>query len=226
MSPELTILRFLKSNLQIRFVYPVHFKMLLEMDDATIEKTLAELVAVGIIETFRHPLHGTVYINPFSEPTVYECAMHIIPASYVSLETALSNYGVLSQCTFAYTLVTTYEDLEVMVYNQLIEYNKIPHFMFWGYEKDKDGVKVAEPEKAFVDWLYVRGLRQKWPFERICSMMDDMYLTDDDFSLEKVREYIREIEDKELSSRLLKLFEGALEDVFEKNKNNPLSKIL
>lgn len=227
MSPELTILKFFKSDLTRRFVYPAHFRMFLELDDATIEKSLNELVAAGIIDTFQHPLHGTVYINPFSRPTVYECAMHIIPASYVSLETVLSNCGILSQCTFAYTLVTTYRDTEVIVYNQLVEYNKIPHFMFWGYEKDANGVKIAEPEKAFVDWLYVRGLRQKWPFTRICSMMDDMYLMDeDDFSLDKVREYIKEIENKDLSNRLLRLFEVALKDVIEKNKNNPFSKIL
>ncbi|WAM37002.1 hypothetical protein OTK01_000817 [Caldicellulosiruptor acetigenus] len=112
------------------------------------------------------------------------------------------------------------------ILNQFVEYNKIPRFMFWGYGKGTDGVNYAEPEKAFVDWLYVRGLRQKWPFERICSMMEDMYLTDEDFSLDKVREYIKEIENKDLSSRLLKLFEDALKDVFEKNKNNPFSKIL
>lgn len=112
------------------------------------------------------------------------------------------------------------------ILNQFVEYTKIPRFMFWGYEKGTDVVNYAEPEKAFVDWLYVRGLHQKWPFERICSMMDDMYLTDEDFSLDKVREYIKEIENKDLSSRLLKLFEDALKDVFEKNKNNPFSKIL
>lgn len=76
--------------------------------------------------------------------------------------------------------------------------------MFWGYEKGIDGVNYVEYEKVFVDWLYVCGLCQKWFFERICFVMDDMYLIDEDFSLDKVREYIKEIENKDLSSRFIR----------------------
>ncbi|KFI34528.1 hypothetical protein HY00_01050 [Peptococcaceae bacterium SCADC1_2_3] len=48
--------------------------------------------------------------------------------------------------------------------------------LFWGYYT-RDGVNIAYPEKAFLDLLYIRHLKNgEMSEERLFSMWDDMYL--------------------------------------------------
>lgn len=92
-------------------------------------------------------------IDPiFLAPKIYQ-------PSYVSLETALSYYGIIPEAVFTTTSVTTRKTKEF--HHSLFgkfSYQKIKRNAFGGFETfNKNGFsyKLALPEKAIVDFLYL-----------------------------------------------------------------------
>lgn len=79
--------------------------------------------------------------------------------SYVSLESALSRYGILSQFPFVITSVTSTRNITIEN-DKTYEYAHIAPSLFDGYIKENDYL-IATPEKALFDGLYFmsKGLR-------------------------------------------------------------------
>lgn len=156
---------------------------LTELRKEVLQVELARLVSSGTVE---RTARGW-YSNPFHPPTPEETAMVLRFPSYISMEYALSFHNVLSQTTFAMTLITTKNPY---TYNQekwTFEYHQITNRLFWGFEK-KDTFYMADPEKAILDLIYIRSVRNKEiDTEGICSFLDDMYL--DDLDKDTVRAY-------------------------------------
>ena len=96
--------------------------------------------------------------------------------SYLSLEYALSRYGILSQNVFTITLVTTKLPYTYRTGDSILEYHQIKRALFRGYVQE-GSVLVAEPEKALLDLIYIRYVRGKKIEKRsLDSLIDDMYL--------------------------------------------------
>lgn len=78
---------------------------------------------------------------------------------YLSFESALNEYGILSQIPYVLTFATTNKAKKIALGNQRIEYRQVKKDLFFGY-KLKNGVFIALPEKALCDQLYFisRGL--------------------------------------------------------------------
>jgi len=116
------------------------------------------------------------YANPFSQPTGEEVAMVLRVPSYLSLESALSRQGVLSQRPYTMTLVTTQSPYTFHTEKRSYEYHQIRKSLFWGYEQEQ-GVNIGFPEKALLDLLYIRGVRTKeFTINGFRSFLDDMDL--------------------------------------------------
>lgn len=81
--------------------------------------------------------------------------------SYVSFESALSFYGVLSQFPLEITSVTVKLPRKKEFDGHVFGYYRIQRNLFWGYLK-RDGYLIAEPEKAFLDQAYLatKGLKK------------------------------------------------------------------
>ena len=78
--------------------------------------------------------------------------------SYVSLETALSFYGIIPEAVFTVTSVTTRKTKEFKTPLGNFSYQKIKVAAFGGFEtKKQDGISfnLALPEKALVDFFYL-----------------------------------------------------------------------
>ena len=101
------------------------------------------------------------YIFPENIKNDFEIANIITSPSYVSLESALSYYGILSQFPYLITSVTLLRSSKMDYKGKEFEYTHISEGMFWGFEK-KDGFLIASPEKALIDTLYLasKGLRK------------------------------------------------------------------
>lgn len=87
-------------------------------------------------------------------------ASRIYPPSYVSLETALSYYGIIPEAVFSVTSVTSRKTEEFSTKFGKFSFRKIKKEAFGGFEvwKDKEsGVSfnLALPEKALVDFFYL-----------------------------------------------------------------------
>lgn len=77
--------------------------------------------------------------------------------SYLSLEYALGNFGILNQKAHTYTFVTTKKSKKTTLLNQQVVYQQIKQDLFFGYQKINN-LYIALPEKALLDQLYFVSL--------------------------------------------------------------------
>ena len=83
----------------------------------------------------------------------------IVPRSYISLDSALLDWGVSSQSPVGLTCVTSSQPRTIKTASIVIEFRKVNEDLFWGFvdRKSRYGVyKIAEAEKALLDWVYLR----------------------------------------------------------------------
>ena len=88
-----------------------------------------------------------------SNPSEFEIANFLYQPSYISLETALSFYGILAQFVYSITSITTQKTQKFIVSDKEYTYSQIKKDFYWGYVK-KDNFLIASPEKALLDALY------------------------------------------------------------------------
>lgn len=91
---------------------------------------------------------GKAKINDFS------LASFLYPPSYVSFETALNFYNILSQFPYEITSATLKKPIQKTILDKSFSYIHIQKGLFWGYEK-RNNFLVATPEKALLDQLYL-----------------------------------------------------------------------
>ena len=78
---------------------------------------------------------------------------HQVFPSYLSFESALARFGILSQVPRSLTFATTRRPRQLKLAAGEIEYRRLKPDLFFGYELS-DGTAVALPEKALLDELY------------------------------------------------------------------------
>ncbi len=115
-------------------------------------------------------LKNGFYAIKDSSPSPYSVANKLYQPSYVSLEKALSHYGVIPETVYAVTSVTTKATREFETPSGTFSYQKIKRTAFTGYgpvNMDGETVLMAQPEKALVDYLYFSDLNGSEPNERM-----------------------------------------------------------
>jgi len=90
----------------------------------------------------------------------FALANFIYQPSYVSFESALNFYGILSQFPYEILSGTPKKTIQKIIDEKPFVYIHIKRDLFWGYE-EKDGFLIALPEKALLDQIYLasKGLR-------------------------------------------------------------------
>jgi len=84
--------------------------------------------------------------------------------SYVSLETALSDYSIIPEVAMSVTSITTKPTRRFKNKHGLFIYRAVRPEAFTGYLVRRHGtfdILIAEPEKALVDYLYFKAYRNK-----------------------------------------------------------------
>jgi len=81
--------------------------------------------------------------------------------SYISFETALNFYGILSQFPYEITSATAKKTMNKKVNDVSYSYSHLKNDLFFGYAK-KNNSLIAEPEKALLDQIYLslKGFRK------------------------------------------------------------------
>jgi predicted transcriptional regulator of viral defense system len=85
--------------------------------------------------------------------------------SYISLDSALLEWGVSNQSPIGLTCVRTSKRRTIRTASIVIEFRTISKDLFWGFVERKSrygNYKIAEPEKALLDWVYL-GLKGDVP---------------------------------------------------------------
>lgn len=115
-------------------------------------------------------LKNGLYALKSHPPSELEIANRVYSPSYVSLEYAFMYYGIIPETVYDITSVTSRSTREFVVNNMSYTYRKIKKNAFSGYlGKSINGniVLIAEPEKAFVDYLYFVDLGKKAVYDRL-----------------------------------------------------------
>jgi len=100
-----------------------------------------------------------------------ELANHIYSPSCLSLQWALSYYGLIPEMTVLYTSVSTRQTKRFQNDFGAFAYRRLKPGVFFGYrrvEMDGHGIMMAEPEKALLDFWYLEPGR--WKEERMLEM--------------------------------------------------------
>lgn len=100
----------------------------------------------------------------------------IYQPSYISLETALSFYGIIPEAVVSTTAVTT---LKTESYDNKagnFSYRTINKNLYWGYERKYNeqlnrAYDIATPEKSIIDLLYLNTFIQTEEISLNCDLM-------------------------------------------------------
>jgi predicted transcriptional regulator of viral defense system len=142
-------LDFFKKHKGTKIFTIKHFELLTGESGHNLKMSLFRLHRKKIVKRISRGF----YANPFNLPAIEEISSQIYFPSYISLESALSFYGILSQIPQVTTCVTLNLPRMFKTNFGVIEYRQIKKDFFRNFVK-KDGYFIAEPEKALLDYLY------------------------------------------------------------------------
>lgn len=102
-------------------------------------------------------LKQNLYTFPDFHPNAFLIGQQIVSPSYYSLESILSWSGIIPEGSPVYTLVTSKKPQKYKNVFGTFSYRHLSPRLFFGVEQRKDGVWVARPEKALLDYLYLNS---------------------------------------------------------------------
>jgi len=108
-----------------------------------------------------------IYVLADQEVDLKVIANQLCYPSYLSFETALGDFGIVSQKAYTLTFATTRRSKKDLLGQTEVEYRHLNKELFFGYALKK-GLYYAEPEKALLDQLYMVSLgKAKLDFEEL-----------------------------------------------------------
>ena|SRR3990170_6443287 len=126
------------------------FEKILKMKREVLYVTLNRLVKSRVLVRLKRG----VYQPEFQSLELEKTANELYCPSYLSFESALSRYGILSQIPYALTFATTKTTKKQILAGREVEYRQLKDELFFGY-KLVEGIYIAESEKAVLDQLYL-----------------------------------------------------------------------
>lgn len=179
------IIRILKEK-EIALFTLADFSRLFNLEnDNTLYKKIQRLRKKKIIKKL---IKGK-YLFLFNHTDDFLIANFLYRPSYISLESALSFYSIITGFPYQITSITTKKTRSFTIDNKEFSYSRIKKNLFWGYEK-KDSFLIAEREKALLDYLYfsLKGWRT----------LDWEEIDKAEINKEKLFSYARRFKDKKL----------------------------
>lgn len=123
---------------------------ILELPRASVAITLHRLVKAGLLVRLRRNAY-----NVFTGPIDTEkAAQELYPPCYLSFESALARWGILSQIPYTLRLATTRPSKKMTIADAAVEFSHLKPDLFFGYALE-NGRNVATREKALLDQLYL-----------------------------------------------------------------------
>ena len=133
----------------------------------------------------------------------YYIANKIYAPSYISLESALAHYGWIPEGVFTFTSVSTLKTAVFDTPKGRYRYARVKPSLFFGYKilsAEGRGIKIAEPEKALLDFLYFHPKIQE--AVDIESYRFNLLQMRDDLNPKRLEEYASLFNSSTLSKRL------------------------
>ena len=126
-----------------------------KLSERVVRDALRRYEARGLVER----VSTKIYINHFNQQFSPRDLVNVLrPRSYISLESALVERGIITQSPSILTCVTPGYPQSFRGKSVSIVYRKISPELYWGYEEKATRYNkylIAEPEKALLDWIYL-----------------------------------------------------------------------
>ena len=138
---------------------PREFKDIFNVSLKTAEVFINRNLKSGLFVKLRN---GFYMIKDVVTPH-YFIANKLYQPSYISLETALSYYGIIPETVYGFTSITTKASREYETAVGNFTYQTIKKEAFTGYqlkEVNREKVLIADAEKALADYLYFVDLKR------------------------------------------------------------------
>jgi predicted transcriptional regulator of viral defense system len=124
--------------------------------EAVVGNALRRQERRGLVEHVSRRLYVNKLAHDFS---ARELVSLLRADAYISLESALAESGISTQSPSALTCVTTGFPREFRSASVRIVYRHISKKLHWGFEVKRarhGSYRIAEPEKALLDWIYLQ----------------------------------------------------------------------
>jgi len=118
--------------------------------ESTVFSVIKKLVDAEVLVK----IERSKYLLKDAKVNDFALANFIYQPSYVSFETALNFYGILSQFPYEISSTTVKKTIKKTFEGKVFTYTRVKKDLFWGYDK-KDNFIIAFPEKALLDQLYI-----------------------------------------------------------------------
>lgn len=118
----------------------------------------------GLLIRLKKSQKGSLYCLEDKPPSQYLMANRIYEPSYISFDTALSFHGIIPETIYTITSATTKATRKFRVNNNHFVYSRIKKSVYTGYRPINyfnETILMAEPEKAFADYLYFVDLKKR-----------------------------------------------------------------
>jgi len=140
------------------------------------------------------------------ENILFLISQKIYSPSYVSLESALSYHNLIPEGVFAVTSVTSKKSQILRTQVGNFVYKSIKSELMFGYkliDSMAGKIKMAEPEKAILDYLYLNStLSREADFE---EWRLNPVVIEENWSWDKYKKYLQAFDSKALNERALRL---------------------
>jgi predicted transcriptional regulator of viral defense system len=130
-----------------------------KVDPRMIRVQLSRWVKAGKIYQLRRGLYSLAPPYQRQQPHPFLVANHLQKASYVSLQSALSFYGLIPDVVHSTTSVSTGRPERLETPLGAYEFRHIKTALLFGYQRMEVGERgafVATPEKALLDLIYLQ----------------------------------------------------------------------
>ncbi len=144
------IIKILKET-KVKILSLSDLKKLLDIENDNTAYKIAEKL---IGEKFLLRIKKGTYISTFNSPKDFELANALYVPSYISFESALSYYGILSQFPYSTTSVSPKKTKKITVEGKEYSYTQISRKLYWGFRREGQ-IIIASQEKALLDMLYI-----------------------------------------------------------------------
>jgi predicted transcriptional regulator of viral defense system len=176
-----------------------------KLDEKIYHHRLVEWNKKGLIQRIANGVYKFFDVQ-LDEFKLFFVANKIYHPSYISLETALAYYNFIPETIFHITSVST---KKTSTFNSICGkfiYKKIINNLFFGYSlltRDNLTIKIAEPEKAILDYFYFHPELSN--LINISELRFNVIQIKETISFEKIEKYLNVFSNKQLHKRV-KLF--------------------
>jgi predicted transcriptional regulator of viral defense system len=173
-----------------------------KLDEKVYHHRLIDWQKKGYIERIGNGVYKFSEVK-LNENIFFYIANRLYEPSYISLETAFSHYNFIPETVYNITSVTSKKTASFKTNYAVFNYQKVKNNLMFGYRLNNNNnltIKIAEPEKAILDYLYLHS--EITSSSHIKEMRLNANQFNEEIDREKLNNYLLLFENKELNRRL------------------------